>query len=310
MLGVVVSVADEHIGTPSLWQYSPSTASTVLTAIVGATAALTGFVVTVTVLVVQMATGTFSARIMRLWFRDRMLKVTLAVLVGTLTFSFAVLQRIDDDFVPDLGVTLSGCLHLPVPAGLHRLLRSVHPPAATGGRRRGRRRRGPLDVRADRAPRRSAGHPVGVRDDARGSDARRASQPRRRNPGRRSRRSRRVGSRASRRARPAAPGRRLRAHGRSAGARLRRRVRRSCRRGARGDDRAGRRAHVRPGPRVRATDDGRHREQSALTRGERSHDRRPGPRPHRRGSRPYREDRLREAHEAGERRHAGRGRRW
>ena len=79
-----------------------------LSAIVGATAALTGFVVTVTVLVVQMATGTFSARIMRLWFRDRLLKMTLAVLVGTLTFSFSLLRRIEDDFVPDLGVTLSG----------------------------------------------------------------------------------------------------------------------------------------------------------------------------------------------------------
>ena len=45
---------------------------------------------------------------MRLWFRDRILKVTLAVLVGTLTFSFAVLQRIDEDVVPDIGVTLSG----------------------------------------------------------------------------------------------------------------------------------------------------------------------------------------------------------
>ena len=57
-----------------------------------------------------MATGTFSARIMRLWFRDDILKVTLAVLLGTLTFSFAVLQRIDDDSVPDIGVTLSGLL--------------------------------------------------------------------------------------------------------------------------------------------------------------------------------------------------------
>ena len=110
ILGVVVSVADEDIQNPNLWQYSPSTASTVLTAIIGATAALTGFVVTVTVLVVQMATGSFSARIMRLWFRDRILKVTLAVLVGTLTFSFAVLQRIDEDVVPDIGVTLSGFL--------------------------------------------------------------------------------------------------------------------------------------------------------------------------------------------------------
>jgi uncharacterized membrane protein len=108
ILGIVVSFADEEIGAPSLWQYSPSTASAVLISIVGATAALTGFVVTVTVLVVQMATGTFSARIMRLWYRDGMLKATLAVLVGTLTFSFSVLRRIDDDFVPDLGVTLSG----------------------------------------------------------------------------------------------------------------------------------------------------------------------------------------------------------
>lgn len=110
ILGIVVSVVDDEIGAPSLWQYSPSTASAVLTSIVGATAALTGFVVTVTVLVVQMATGTFSARVMRLWFRDGMLKATLAVLVGTLTFSFSVLRRIEDDFVPDLGVTLSGLL--------------------------------------------------------------------------------------------------------------------------------------------------------------------------------------------------------
>ena len=108
ILGLLVSVADEHLGAPSLWQYSPSTASAVLTSIVGATAALTGFVVTVTVLLVQMATGTFSARILRLWYRDPLLKVTLAVLVGTLTFSFSVLRRIEDDSVPDLGVTLSG----------------------------------------------------------------------------------------------------------------------------------------------------------------------------------------------------------
>ncbi len=108
VLGTLVSFADEHIGAPSLWQYTPSTASAVLSSIIGATAALTGFVVTVTVLVVQLATGTFSARIMRLWVRDRMLKVTLAVLVGTLTFAFSVLRRVEDEFVPDLGVTLAG----------------------------------------------------------------------------------------------------------------------------------------------------------------------------------------------------------
>ena len=108
VLGVVVSVADEQIGNPSL------------------------------------------------------LKVTLAVLVGTLTFSFAVLQRIDDDVVPDIGVTAVGSLDLLVPAGLHRLLRSIHPSAATGRRRRGCRKRGSLDVRQDVALRRSARHPVGI----------------------------------------------------------------------------------------------------------------------------------------------------
>ena len=108
MLGIAVLFADEHIGAPVRWQYSPSTASTVLSSIIGATAALTGFVVTVTVLVVQMATGTFSARIMRLWYRDPILKATLAVLAGTLTFAFSMLRRIGDEFVPNLGVTLSG----------------------------------------------------------------------------------------------------------------------------------------------------------------------------------------------------------
>jgi Predicted membrane protein (DUF2254) len=100
VLGLIVSVIDEHFGAPSLWHYSPSTASAVLTSIVSATAALTGFVVTVTVLLVQMATGTFSTRILRLWYRDPLLKATLAVLVGTLTFSFSVLRRIGDDSPP------------------------------------------------------------------------------------------------------------------------------------------------------------------------------------------------------------------
>ena len=62
------------------------------------------------VLVVQMATGTFSARYMRLWYRDRMLKAVLALLIGTLAFSFALLRRVTNDFVPNLGVSISGLL--------------------------------------------------------------------------------------------------------------------------------------------------------------------------------------------------------
>src|SRR6266436_632189 len=110
VLGEVDIKVDQSIHLPAEWMYSSSTATTVLSAIVGAMAALTGFVVTVTVLVVQMATGTFSARYMRLWYRDRMRKATLALLVGTPAFSFALLRRVDTEFVPNLGVSIAGVL--------------------------------------------------------------------------------------------------------------------------------------------------------------------------------------------------------
>ena len=110
LLGVALAEVDQHTNLPNYFQYSTSTASTVLTAIVGATAALTGFVITVTTLIVQMVTGTFSPRYMRLWYRDPLLKGTLALLVGTLTFSFSMLRRIEPDFVPNAGVSASGVL--------------------------------------------------------------------------------------------------------------------------------------------------------------------------------------------------------
>jgi uncharacterized membrane protein len=110
LLGSVDVLIERSVHVSPEFQYSSSTASTVLAAIVGATAALTGFVVTVTTLVVQMATGTFSARYMRLWYRDRMLKVLLAVLVGTLAFSFSLMRRVETNFVPNIGVSVAGGL--------------------------------------------------------------------------------------------------------------------------------------------------------------------------------------------------------
>ena len=112
--GAVLAAGDvaleQRITLPVYWQYSPSTASTVLTTIVGAMVALTGFVITVSVLVVQTATSTFSARYMRVWYRDRLFKALLAVLLGALSFSFALLRRVSTDFVPNLGVTTAGAL--------------------------------------------------------------------------------------------------------------------------------------------------------------------------------------------------------
>jgi uncharacterized membrane protein len=65
-------------------QYSPETATAAVSATIAAVVSLTGFVVTVTVLGVQQATGIFSPRYMRLWYRDGRLKLVLAELVGTL----------------------------------------------------------------------------------------------------------------------------------------------------------------------------------------------------------------------------------
>ncbi len=98
--------------SPSYWTYSASTATTVLAAIAGATVALTGFALTVSVLGVQMATGTFSARYMRFLYRDPLLKWLLAVLVGTTTYCFALLRRTENEAVPNIGVSVAGGLVL------------------------------------------------------------------------------------------------------------------------------------------------------------------------------------------------------
>ncbi|WP_308296877.1 DUF2254 domain-containing protein [Streptomyces sp. ISL-44] len=93
---------------PDNWQYSATTASTVLSSVVGSMVALLGFVVTIGVLVVQQATGTLSPRYMRLWYRDRLQKAVLATFTGTFAYAFSLLRKIESDTVPDLGVTLSG----------------------------------------------------------------------------------------------------------------------------------------------------------------------------------------------------------
>ena len=111
-LAAVDVVVDKSIHLPAAWTYSPSTASTVLSAIVAAMVGLTGFVVTVTVLIVQMATDTFSPRLVRVWLRDGMLKGLLSLLVGAFAFSFALLRRVESNFVPNLGVSIAGLLVL------------------------------------------------------------------------------------------------------------------------------------------------------------------------------------------------------
>ncbi len=112
LLGDAGELLERAFEPPSYWTYSASTATTVLATIVGAMVALTGFALTVSVLGVQMATGTFSARYMRILLREPLLKWLLAVLTGTTTFSLALLRHTETGSVPDLGITVAGGLVL------------------------------------------------------------------------------------------------------------------------------------------------------------------------------------------------------
>jgi hypothetical protein len=100
VLGQLTLWLDGSVQLPEAWSYSAATATAVLSVLVGSMVALLGFVVTIGVLVVQMATGTLSPRYMRLWYRDLLQKVVLATLAGTLTFSFSLLRHVEDTSVP------------------------------------------------------------------------------------------------------------------------------------------------------------------------------------------------------------------
>src|SRR3954469_23776336 len=112
LLGVVLAKVDLRLeGTvplPAGWSYSASTASALLTAVAAAMVGLVGLVVTVGVLVVQMATGTLSPRFMRLWYRDRLQKLVLAAFTATCAFAYALLRQAGSGNVPNLGVTIAG----------------------------------------------------------------------------------------------------------------------------------------------------------------------------------------------------------
>src|SRR5215469_8215283 len=99
---------DGHVSPPKHWALSSETASIVLSAVVSAMAGLTGLVVAVAILIIQMATGTLSPRYMRIWFRDAWQKAALAGFLGTLAFAYTLLHNTSEKSVPSFGVALTG----------------------------------------------------------------------------------------------------------------------------------------------------------------------------------------------------------
>lgn len=107
-LAEAAAAVDGASWLPTSWDYSASTATSVLSSVVGSMIALLGFVVTIGVLVIQQATGTLSPRYMRLWYRDRLQKAVLGTFTGTFAFAYTLLRSIETDSVPNLGVTMAG----------------------------------------------------------------------------------------------------------------------------------------------------------------------------------------------------------
>jgi uncharacterized membrane protein len=104
---LMVSI-EGSVHLPAELTYTPATATAVLSGIVAAMVGLTGFVVTIGVLIVQMASQTLSPRYMRIWYRDLLQKLVLALFVGTLTLAFGLLRNIGEKSVPNLGVSIAG----------------------------------------------------------------------------------------------------------------------------------------------------------------------------------------------------------
>lgn len=96
----------------------PESARALLSAIAASTLTLTALVFSVTVVVLQLASGQFSPRVLRTFLQDRVNQATLGVFLATYVYSLLILREVRgpdgpvDDFVPGLAVTGSFALVL------------------------------------------------------------------------------------------------------------------------------------------------------------------------------------------------------
>ena len=91
----------------------PASARELLSAIASSTLTLTALVFSVTVIVLQLASGQFSPRVLRTFLRDHRNQATLGVFLGTFMYALLVLREVRgddgavDEFVPGVAVAFS-----------------------------------------------------------------------------------------------------------------------------------------------------------------------------------------------------------
>jgi len=90
---------------PPLFSGSAGSARSLLSSIAGAGTSLLTLVFTIITVVIQLATGQYSARVLRTLYTDRPSHITIGVFVMTISYSLITLLRVSDSGDP-LGVTV------------------------------------------------------------------------------------------------------------------------------------------------------------------------------------------------------------
>src|SRR5262245_5619558 len=95
ILGELDPTADAEL--PVTFTFAPSTASTLLSTIAGATITTAGVVFSLLVVSLQLASAQFSPRVLRGFWRDRLGQVLIGLLLSTFAFCVIALARLDPE---------------------------------------------------------------------------------------------------------------------------------------------------------------------------------------------------------------------
>lgn len=90
----------------------PSGARSFLSSIIQAMISFTGLVLSITIVVLQLSSGQFSPRVLRMFLGDRTIQVALGIFVATFVYAMVVYRAIrgttgHDAFVPRIAVTVA-----------------------------------------------------------------------------------------------------------------------------------------------------------------------------------------------------------
>jgi uncharacterized membrane protein len=93
----IARIIDEHVsvGWLATFNMSPDAAQTLLSTIAGATITTAGVVFSLLVVSLQLASGQFSPRVLRTFWRDRVGQVLIGLLLATFAFCVLALSRLD-----------------------------------------------------------------------------------------------------------------------------------------------------------------------------------------------------------------------